>query len=560
MRSRRVFCGLAVVATLLASTVLVSCAPAAAPAPTRAMPTPVATPPTPMAVAAPPEPKVLVVAISGDIESLDVHQLGVVRSWQVAWNLYGFGLEYGKWTDPATGLTYATTDYVPGLLESWEKREEAGEVVYTCHIRKGCKFASGREMTSKDYLYRTTRMQELRPWNNTVWGCNEGADCVKVLDDYTFEWHIDQPNPVTDVGMRELVMMIVDSEELEKHYTAEDPWAHEYLRMHDLGVGAYRIDHITPAVEIVLVKNEDYCAPEYMHGYFDKIIFKIIPSPSDQMLLLKKGEVDIAPELPMKETLDLLGEPGVKVMSFPMRSTAGMGLSYQVEPFDNIKVRQALAYAAPRQEVIDSVFLGQGVVPVGHIPAGTVGYSDKYCVFEYDLDKAKALLAEAGYPDGFDMELFIDLSRTMAEDIAVLVKDSFAKIGVNVNIEKLNPAAYAEKNRRGELPATVSAGGGAAWTNDVGYLLDMSYTSWGFLNYVHFNSPELDQIVKDAWEVMDPKVRLPMYERAQEILCEQMFSIPLTQINWVLAMREDIEGIVAYPDYMPRYYELYREE
>ena len=507
----------------------------------------------------PAPPSTLVVAVTGDIESLDVHQLAAPRSWALCRTIYGQGFEWGLWTDPAIGLTYATPDFRPGLIESWERKEEAGELVYTLHLRKGCKFASGNELTAKDYVYRTARMEELRPWNNTVWGCSKGADCIKVLDDYTLEWHLDQPNAVSDRGLEELTMMIVDSEELKKHHTDEDPWAHEYLRTHDLGVGAYRIDHMTPGVETLLVKNEDYCAPEYMQGYFDRILIKIIPSVSDQMLLLKKGEIDIAPELPIKEALDLMGEPGVKVLSFDSMNLFRLNFNVHVEPFDNVKVRQALAYAVPYDDIVNAVFLGQAQKPGGLITTGTLGATDKYWVYEYDLDKAKALLAEAGYAEGFDTDLGFDLSIPTHEDTAVLLKDSFAKIGVNVNLIKEDPAAFHEKLYKKEAPPAF-LDEMLSWTNDAGYSFDMIFSSWGFANYGDWVNPEMEQIIKDAWLITDPEVRLPMYDRAQEILDTELPVIALCQPNYVVAMREDIEGYIKFWDEIPRYNRLHRAE
>lgn len=502
------------------------------------------------------EPSTLIVAISGDIESLDVHQLGAPRSWSVAWALYGLGFEWGHQTDPQTGLTYATSDWRPGLIESWERREAGNEIVYTLHIRQGCKFPSGNELTAEDYVYRTARMQELRPWNNEVWGLTKGADGLKVLDDYTIEWQIDQPNALSDRGMNEMTMMIVDSEELKKHDTSEDPWGHDYLRTRGLGVGAYQLDRRTPGVEVLLVKNESYCAPEYMQGHFDRILYKIIPSVSDQMLLLRKGEIDIAPELPTKEVLDLMGESGTKVLSFDSTNLFYLGLNANVEPFDNIKVRQALAYAVPYDAIIDAAFLGQAQRASGLVTAGTPGATDKYWVYEQNPETAKRLLAEAGYPDGFDMPLVFDLSRTTHEDAATLIKDAFAKIGVNVELRKENPAAFHEKLRKREQPAFLYET--LSWTNDTGYTLDMAYSSWGFANYVDYLNPELDQLIKDSWEVMDRNARLAMYDRAQVILDTEVPSIALVQPNFVVAMRDDIEGFVKYWDEMPRYHELYR--
>jgi len=502
---------------------------------------------------------ILVVALQGEPASLDVHQLFDPRSWMVAKALYGESIEWGRWTDPETGLVYATPDWRPGLLESWERRMEGGEIVYTCHIRKGLKFfPSGNELTAEDYKYRIARVFALSPWDITIGGITKGADAVKILDPYTFEIHIDQPNCISDRWMQEYTMMIVDSKELKKHATDEDPWAHEYLRTHALNVGPYNLDHWTPGVEIVLVKNSDYPVPEYMQGHFEKIVFKIIPSVSNQLLLLKQGQIDIAPELPKKEVLDLKGTPGIKVLSFPSVNQFYLGFNVHEKPFDDPKVRQALAYAVPYEKIVDVVFLGQAQKPTtGLIPVGTNGATDKYWVYHYDLEKAKQLLSEAGYPNGFSMDLYYDYTRSRHESAALLLKDSFGRIGINVNLVKEDPATFSEKLYAKKAPPAFLQEM-ISWTNDVGYTFDMCYSSRGFANFGDWVNPEAEEIHKRAWTILDPQVRLPMYDRVQEILCTELPVIPLCQPNYTLAMRDDIGGFVKYWDELPHFNLLYR--
>ena len=501
------------------------------------------------------EPTTLVVALPGDIASLDVHQLFDPRAWPLARALYGGGFEWKLGTDHKSGLTSFTTDFQPGLIDSWDRREENGVLIYRLNLRKGCKFESGNELTAKDYVYRVARVNELSGFDNIVWGCTKGADCVKVIDDYTVEYHLDEPNAVSDRGMEELTMMIADSEELKKHHTDQDPWAHEFLRSNALGVGAYTLDHMTPGVEILLKKNETYCAPKNMHGYYDQILFKIIPSVSDQALLLRDGEIDLAPELPMKEVLDLLGKPGIEVLSFASLNLFYLGFNVSTEPFDNVKVRQALAYAMPSNDIIDAVFLGEAQKPAGLVTVGTVGATDKHWVYEFNLNKAKRLLAEAGYPDGFEMDLAFNLSRATHEDSAVLIKNSFAKIGVNVNLLKQNEAAFHEKLYAKQAPPAYLEEV-LAWTNDAGYTYDMEYSPWGFANFGNWLHPKMEKLIKEAWLVRDPDVRLPMYDEVQKIVDTELPVIAIAQPNYVVALRNDIKGYVKTWDELPRYHML----
>jgi len=501
------------------------------------------------------DPKTLVVAVTGEIESLDVMQLAAPRAWSVAWAVYGNAMEWGK--TEKNGLEYVSYDFRPGLIESWSHEMVGTSLVYTLNIRKGCKFKSGNELTSADFVYRTERMQALRPWNNTVWGLNTGHEGYEIIDDYTFKVNIDAPNPISHIGMSQMTMMIPDSGEMKANHTADDPWAEKFIRTKDLGIGAYRISRSVPGVETILEKNNDYCAPEYMQAKFDKILVKIIPDLAQQVQLLRSGDVDLAPELPAKELMDLLGDNDISVLSFDSTTFLALGLNNKMEPFNNKKVRQALAYATPSSDIIDAVYMGKGQIPSSLITRGTIGALEDIWPYNYDLEKAKSLLNEAGYGDGFDMDLVFNLSASTHADSAIFIKDSFSKIGVNVNLKPESPAAFQEKLRKKEQPTFMYEM--LSWTNDAGYSYDMIYSPGGFANYPNYESSLVNETIKNAWVVMDDDERFPMYYEAQRALDDDVPTIIITQPHRMIALRSDLGGYAKYFDEMPRYHEMFRK-
>ena len=501
------------------------------------------------------DPNTLVVAVTGEIESLDVMQLAAPRAWSVAWAVYGNAMEWGK--TEKDGLEYVTYDFRPGLIESWSHEMVGDALVYTLKVRKGCKFKSGNELTVADFMYRTERMQALRPWNNTVWGLNTGHEGYEVIDDYTFKLTIDAPNPISHIGMSQMTMMIPDSAEMKANHTSDDPWAEQFIRTKDLGIGAYRIERSVPGVETVLVKNEGYCAPDYMQAKFDKILVKVIPDLAQQVQLLRSGDVDLAPELPAKELMDLLGDSDISVLSFDSMTLMGLGLNSNVEPFNNKKVRQALAHATPSADIIDAVYMGKGQAASSLITRGTIGALEDIWPYNYDLDKAKSLLNEAGYADGFDMDLVFNLSASTHADSAIFIKDSFGKIGVNVNLKAESPAAFQEKLRKKEQPAFMYEM--LSWTNDAGYSYDMIFSPWGFANYTNYDSSVVNDAIKNNWSVMDDDVRYPMYYDAQRSLDADVQTIVITQPHRMIALRSGLGGYSKYFDEMPRYHEMYRK-
>lgn len=564
-----------VVAALIVGAILSACAPAATPAPALttlpsedtqpAQTTPQAATPAPT-VAATSEPTsagptILRVATLGDIQGLDAAILSTPRENIAVRLLGGDGMTWGRTTDPGTGLQYATAEFRPGILESWERREEGGEVIYTMHIRKGCYFPSGRELTAKDYVYMHQRVAALNAWVATLGGDVKG-DLDTIIDDYTIETRVPNPNFLTDRWMIRHWRADYDSVLVEEHATAEDPWAQEWVRLNGGGgVGPYTLDHITPGVEALFVRNEDYCAPDYMQGTYDQILLKIIPSAQQQALLLKAGEIDMAPELPVKEVLDLVGEPGIEVLSFKSQNGLYFGFDNTLEPFNNIKVRHALAYAINYDDIIDGVFLGHATPPGGLIPVGTNGSTSKYWVYEYDPEKARDLLAEAGYPDGFEMDLYFDMSRAHHEDTAVLVKAALEAVGVRVTLVQMDSAAFREKIWAKEFPALIEEL--LAHVNDTAYTMDLLFTSGeghGLCNFWKLSNDEMNQIIFDSLQVVDPETRYPMYERAVEILDTELPAIMLVQPDYVVVMREGVEGFVKHYDEYPYYHLLYPAE
>jgi peptide/nickel transport system substrate-binding protein len=325
------------------------------------------------------------------------------------------------------------------------------------------------------------------------------------------------------------------------------------MAKNDAGAGPYFIESWTPGVEIVYRRNPYYWDKP---PFFDKVVLKIIPNSANRALLLQQGSVDIATELSTEEIDALQGSPNVKILSIPTRNQLTLGLNNDIEPFNDVRVRQALAYAVAYEDIQIGVFKGQALTSEGPVAVLSQYHVDGLWPFEYDLDKAKALLHDAGYPDGFEFTLNIPTGLPIAEKVAVVVKDSFARIGVNMVINKQSDSVFGELLWKGEHPAYIRD---IIWyVDDVGYLSAWGYKTGGICNWSNYSNTRVDELTDQLATEADMQKRHQMSEELQKIIIDESPILFLGDMNFMLAMRDNIDGYLQLPENYLYYYTLFR--
>jgi peptide/nickel transport system substrate-binding protein len=234
-------------------------------------------------------------------------------------------------------------------------------------------------------------------------------------------------------------------------------------------------------------------------------------------------------------------------------------LNCTIPPFDKKEVRQAVAYATPYQDILDQIYLGQAGPAKSLVPTGmptSDGSTNKYAL---DLDKAKQLLAAGGYPDGNglpEIKLTISADDVQREAVAILMKDSLGKIGMNVTIEKLPYAQYNQLEQSSQLQMWTDEW--ISWVNDPYYHLFWLAQSTSPSNYPKFKSDRIDELITSMTLAPASAERDAGSKEMQAILIEESPYILLCQPNWIVYFRKDIQGYVYYNDELPRYYQLSR--
>jgi peptide/nickel transport system substrate-binding protein len=275
--------------------------------------------------------------------------------------------------------------------------------------------------------------------------------------------------------------------------------------------------------------------------------------------LLQRGDVDTATKIPIKEYDGLKADSNIKILSIPTTLVTMLELNNTIPPFDKKGVRQAVAYATPYQDIIDKIYLGQAAVGKSLVPNGMPTSDFSTNAYELNYDKAKELLATAGYPNGEglpEIKLTVGGDDVQKERIAILMQDSLKQIGMNVSIEKLAYAQFNELEQGSKLQMWTDEW--ISWVNDPFYHLTWLASSTSPTNYPKFTNARVDELINQFTLSDDAAGREAASKEIQAIVIDESPYIFLCQPNWVFYSRTDLDGYVYYNDELPRYYHHFR--
>ncbi|MFV0407014.1 MAG: ABC transporter substrate-binding protein [Propioniciclava sp.] len=438
-------------------------------------------------------------------------------------------------------MTAKTDEIVPMLAESWEVSED--NTVYTFKLREGVKFHDGSDLTADD-VKKTFDYIASSSNASFLYGM-AGIKSVDIVDDMSVS--------ITLTAANHLFLQIIPmySFSIINMDLVEENGGTEWLATNTAGSGPYTVEKWDPALEAVLQINPDYWgeAPA-----ISTVTLKFIPEASNRVQLLETKAVDMAMEIPAKDVEALGATDGITIDSRKSNKILFFAMNNEVAPFDNQKIREAVCNAIPYDKLINDVMMGQASPMGSAVASSTPGWTDAGNTCSYDLDKAKALLAEGGQPDGFEFEFTLGGGFQDWADDAVLIQAELAKIGVTMNITNMARPQFLEALAGKNVQAYISR-----WTsfvNDPGYHLGLLMTSEGTANYVNFYNDEVDSMWKQAATEPDAATRNELYGRMQEIINEQMPWAYLYEYNIVVAHLDGLEGYTSYPDGIVRFFQM----
>lgn len=466
--------------------------------------------------------EVITIARRQDSNDLDpITQDGNVNIW--VFNLVLEGLV--KTSDDGTAVE-------PALAESWEISEDG--TVYTFHLQKDLKFSDGSPVTSEDWLWSLNRSLV----EDSVWSFGaDGIVNIESPDPETVIITTDQARPSTLAQLAMFSMVLQD----KSYY---DEVGQEKYSQGPRGTGPYVFKEWKMGEYILLERNPNYRVEGLPKT--DQIKFVAIPDDSTRSLQVESGQIDIAVDVPYNLMSELEKNPDLKVMGIPSTEISFFIFNNKFEPFEDVRVRQAMRYGIDQQAIVDFVLKGFGEPALSYAPPTGMYWNGDIKPAGYDPEKAKALLAEAGYPDGFDLELLIRSGNSTHEQNAVIIKEQLSKIGVNVEIVAMEAATAVAKYRAFEYEATF-----AGWTNDLSdpvqqaeYVFVPEVTAAYNTQWTH---PDVVELVNQAKKEMDPEKRKELYYELQQIHYDEVPMIPLFYASFPVAMSSKIDGFVQTP-------------
>jgi len=497
-----------------------------------------------------------IIAVDGDLEGWDPATSTYYAVNDMIQAVYDTLVVYGTKTDDQGRLVADPTKIEPRLAKDWEVSEDG--TLWTFYLRDDVVFHSGNPLTSADVKYSFGRAIEMGKglWNTmlSIMGVSS-ADQFIADDPYVFQIQLEEPNNLV-LHLLSLApnAVVLDSELVQANVTGEDPFAEKWLRNHEAGSGPYVLEEYTPGDRAVYSAFTDYWGGQ---PAMRQVIYKTIPSAQDRILLLINGDIDMAYNLPGQDVVTTLKDAeGVVVESYPAPSTTVFFVNNTEPPYDDVRVRKALCYAVPYDALIDQVLYGLGVESPGPIAHG-VAYSIDVNECTYDIEKAQALLEEAGLGDGFDMVVTYREGRPEEEASAIFLQAELAKLNINVELEKIQSAAWSERRSA----KTISAGldGYTPYAPSPIYVMNFWYLTDAVLNTWQYSNERADELAAAARATFDEGQIREYLTEMQEIIGEEQPVVWLFNPYWNVAMRDNIKGYVFYPDRFTRHYLLTKE-
>lgn len=479
-------------------------------------------------------PQVLVFGRGADSVSLDPGIVTDGESFKVTQNVFETLLNFGE----------QDTTINPGLAKEWEVSEDG--LTYTFQLQEGVKFHDGTDFNAEAVIKNINRWkggkEEDFYYFNSMFKA-EGEDIIKDVTaegDYTVVFTLSRPQApfLKNLAMSPFGIGSPTAFEAAGDKFGDNP----------VGTGPFKFTDWKRNDSITIEKFEDY----WQEGLpkLDKVIFRSIPDNSARLNELMAGNIDLADGVNPSDGKTVEGDSTLQLIERPSMNIGYLGLTNTRAPFDNKLVRQAVNYAIDKQAIVDAFFEGRAEVAANPMPSSISGYNDAISPYPYDPEKAKSLLAEAGY-DGKEIELWaMPVPRPYMPDgakVAEVIQKNLEDVGIPSKIVTFEWATYLEKAKNGEADAFM-----LGWTGDNGDADNFIYTlldkdNIGSNNYAYYTNEEVHELLIQAQSETDENVRNELYKKAQEIIHDDAPWVPLAHSTPLLAAKAGVKDFKPHP-------------
>ncbi len=465
----------------------------------------------------------IVVGITQDLDSLDPHKAVAAGTKEVLFNIFE-----GLVKPDESG------DLIPAVARDYDISEDGK--VYTFYLRPGVKFHNGDEVTVEDLMFSLDRYISLNEETEPVLS---NISEVNKIDDETIE----------------IILKETDTELIGYLTIGIIPEGYEDAATKPIGTGPFKFDSYTPMESLKVVKSEDY----YLDGvpYLDEVVFKVITNPDSVIIDLLSGSIDILAYLTSNQAEQLKNDFNIEEGN--MNLVQALFLNNDVAPFNDLKVRQAIYYGIDRYGLLDMVASGKGeIIGTNMFPGFSKYYNeDVKDLYEYNPDKAKDLLAEAGYPNGFSFSITVPSNYQYHIDTAQVIVEQLKQIGLDVSITQVEWATWLSDVYAGRNYESTVIGLDAKLAPR--NVLER-YHSQASDNFVNYSNQEFDVIFDQAIRTTDDEEKVVYYKELQEILAKDAASIYIQDPANLVAINKDVGGYTFYPVYVVDMSKVYYKE
>lgn len=464
----------------------------------------------------------LVIARLSDAENLDHHFMNTINAASVT---------HGKVYEGLVGRD-KNAKIQPLLAESWN---QVDVTTWEFKLRDDVKFHDGTPFNANAVKTNFDRLLDPNVGAPRA-GVFEMVNEVKVVDEYTVQFILKQPfSPLLSI-LASHESGIISPKTVEK-YGGE-------IIQEPNGTGPFAFESWAAGQEIVLVKNNDYFGPK---AKVDKVIFKIVPEETTRISMLETGEAHIAEPLSVTMMDTVEASSAMEVYRSEGFGTEYIGFNVKKKPYNDVRIRKAIAHVVEMDSIIDGVFNNMGKKANSLLGSKVFGYHADLKVYENNLNEAKKLLAEAGFPDGFETTI-LTMDAKERINLAEVLQSQLKGIGIDVKIQVMENGAFVEKRNMGDSQMFISS-----WRNATGdadynqYNLFHSASQGAAGNSFYYSNLEVDSLIEAARKEQDEEKRKEYYAKAQEIEMEEAVYIPVRVIENLAATAKGVEGFSISP-------------
>lgn len=492
------------------------------------------------------EDQVLIFARGGDSDSLDPGSTTDGESSRVTRQVLEGLLEFDA----------DSFELKPGLAHDWDVSDDG--LKYTFYLEEGVTFHDGTDFNAEavkinferwadpDHEYAFADDNYVYSMYGTMFGGYQGDDGhvieeINVVDDHEIEFILSKPLGFFLQNMGMTYFAITSPAALEE-YGSE-------INENPVGTGPFKFVSWSKDESIILEKNENYRKEGLPK--LDRVIFEVIPENAARLIALRSGDIDIMDGLNPDDAAGVEDDDDLELLVRGENNLGYLGFNVEKEPLGNKELRQAISHAIDREAIVDALYAGYASTGVNPLPPSYLGHNDDVTGFQYDLERAEELLAEAGYADGLEIELWtMPVARPYMPDpetVAEIIQNNLAQIGVEVTLVREEWAPYLEKTENGEQQMYMLGWSGT--NGDPDYFLSSLFHSSnaGSSNTNFYKNDEVDQLLEDAKVAVDQEERANLYMEAQSIIADDVPMIPLMHSRPVMAAATNVKNYVPHP-------------